>query len=194
MTLVLASGSAVRATILKNAGVSFRVVSPDVDEAALKRQLAGESLEKIAAALADAKALAVRAPAAFVLGSDQILEFRGVAYDKPASRAEAAERLMTMQGDVHTLINAVSIAREGDIVFRHLARPALRMRPMTRREVDAYLARAGDKVLRSVGAYEVEGLGAQLFEAIEGDYFSVLGLSLFPVLEFLRGQDPSLLS
>ena len=184
--LILASGSAIRAKILRDAGVAFEARKPDVDEAAIKRRMRGENLETIAQSLADAKALAIAAPGAFVLGSDQILEYRGKAYDKPGSRGEAAERLLALQGDEHTLINAVSIARDGAVVFRHLSRPRLVMRALTADEIDAYLKRAGDDVLSSVGAYQVEALGGQLFERIEGDYFSVLGLSLFPVLAFLR--------
>lgn len=186
--LILASGSAIRAAILKNAGVAFDVVKPDVDERALQRRMAGASLEAVAEALADAKALAVRAPGAFVLGSDQILEHRGAAYDKPASLAQAAERLAVLQGEAHSLINAVAIARDGEIRFRFLARPVLHMRALSRDDITRYLDRAGADVLQSVGAYQVEGLGAQLFDRIEGDYFAVLGLSLLPVLSFLRTQ------
>lgn len=186
--LILASGSAIRAKILREAGVPFEVRKPNVDEAAIKTRMRGADLERVAQALADAKALAIDAPDVFVLGSDQILEHRGDLYDKPASRAEAAERLLALQGEEHSLINAVAIARNGAIVFRHLARPRLVMRALSAREIDAYLARAGDQVLSSVGAYQVEAIGAQLFERIDGDYFSVLGLSLFPVLGFLREQ------
>lgn len=190
--LILASGSAIRARILEGAGIPFRVTKPGVDESRLKTDMAGAPLEEIAAALAEAKALAVTAPGALVLGSDQILEHEGLLYDKPASRAEAKARLLTLQGGAHTLINAVAIARDGRIVFRHLARPRLVMRALSGAEIDRYLEAAGDDVLASVGAYQVEALGAQLFERIEGDYFAVLGLSLFPVLGFLRDQGAEL--
>jgi septum formation protein len=186
--LILASGSAIRAKILKDAGVAFEARKPDVDEAALKRALSGRDLEAIAQALADAKALAVAAPGAFIIGSDQILEHRGKAYDKPATLAEAADRLFALSGETHTLINAVSVAKDGAIVFRALQRPRLIMRTLSRAEILRYLERAGPDILSSVGAYQVESLGAQLFERIEGDYFSVLGLSLFPLLAFLRAQ------
>lgn len=186
--LILASGSAIRARILRDAGVSFEVRKPDVDERAVKKRMEGEPLEEVAQALADAKALAVTAPGVFVLGSDQILEHRGRPYDKPRSREEAAMRLVALQGEAHTLINAVAIARDGAVLFRCLQRPTLHMRAMSRAEIDRYLERAGDEVLTSVGAYQVEALGAHLFKRIEGDYFSVLGLSLFPVLGFLRAQ------
>ena len=191
-SLILASGSAIRASILTNAGVDFDVVKPGVDEDVIKKSSAEEglSLKKTALALADAKALAVAADAGvYVLGSDQILEFQGRAFDKPKNLDEARDRLADMQADSHTLINAVSIAHEGRIVFRHLERPRLYLRAMSKPEIDQYIEEAGPAILSSVGAYQVEKLGARLFERIEGDYFSVLGLSLFPTLAFLRKAD-----
>lgn len=186
--LVLASGSAIRAKILSAAGVGHTIVRPQVDEDAIKREMQAKSagLEDIAMRLAEAKAFAIAAPGKFVLGSDQILEHRGRLFDKPKDRREAHARLLELQGDAHSLINAVAIARDGYIVFRHLDRPRLFMRPMTGAEIERYLETAGDDVLASVGAYQVEALGAHLFEKIEGDHFAVLGLSLFPVLGFLR--------
>ncbi len=188
--LILASGSAIRAQILDAAGVRFDVVKPGVDEDALKDKARREglSLRETAARLADAKALAVTAPGAVVLGSDQIMAFKGEGFDKPRSMAEAHERLMSLQGQAHTLINAVSIARDAKIVFRHLDEPTLFMRTMSEDEIAAYLEAAGEGVLASVGAYQVEALGARLFERIEGDFFAVLGLSLMPVLGYLRRE------
>lgn len=186
--LVLASGSPIRASILKAAGLEFEILRPDLDEDAIKRENfeAGAGLEETAMALAEAKALAVCAPGALVVGSDQILEHRGRAYDKPRSMTEAASRLLAMQGQAHSLINAVAVAQNGEIVFRHLDRPQLFMRAMTADEIARYLDAAGEGVVASVGAYQVENLGAHLFERIEGDHFAVLGLSLFPLLAFLR--------
>jgi septum formation protein len=189
--LVLASGSAIRAKILRAAGIPFTIVKPDIDESAIKLALTGggAGLEEVAIRLAEAKALAVPAPPEkLVLGSDQILEHRGRLFDKPRDRREAHARLLELQGDVHSLINAVAVAHEGRIVFRHLDRPRLYMRPMTGPEIERYLDTAGGEVLASVGAYQIEALGARLFERIEGDHFAVLGLSLFPVLAFLREQ------
>lgn len=186
--VVLASGSAIRAEILRNAGLKFDVVSPGVDEAAIKRAMAGEDLARIAEALAEAKALAVKAPGVFVIGADQILEFAGEAFDKPADRTDAARRLMALQGAAHALVNSVVVAKDGQILFRRRERAILTMHALTREEIDAYLDRAGPEVLKSVGAYQVEALGAHLFERIDGDYFAVLGLSLFPLLGFLRAQ------
>ena len=189
--LILASGSAIRARILDSAGLVFDVMRPEVDEAAIKRAAlaTGRTLAEIAQLLADAKALAVAAPPdALALGADQILAFDGEGFDKPQSMAEARARLLRLQGRDHALINASAIARGGRIVFRHLAAPRLFMRAMTADEIDAYLAAAGEEILSSVGAYQVEALGSRLFERIEGDYFAVLGLALHPVLGYLRRE------
>lgn len=188
--LVLASGSAIRAQILAAAGVAFVVVKPDVDEDAVKAsaQREGLSLRETAARLADAKALAVASPGDLVLGADQILAFEGRGYDKPRSMADARRRLLELEGRAHSLINAVSIAKDGVVVFRHLDEPTLFMRTMSEKEVDAYLDAAGEDVLASVGAYQVEALGSRLFERIDGDYFAVLGLALMPALGYLRRE------
>ena len=187
--IILASGSAIRAKILSDAGVQFSIMKPDVDEDAIKTAASaqGVSLPDLAAKLADEKALAAHATEhALVIGSDQILEHQGRAYDKPKSLEEAAERLEILQGDVHTLLNAVSIARGGRILWRHLDRPQLHMRKMTRDEIDRYVDEAGPAILSSVGGYQVERLGARLFNRIDGDFYAVLGLSLYPTLRVLR--------
>lgn len=187
--LILASGSAIRARILEGAGVPFDIVRPEVDEDAIRKKALGEgrTLRETAQLLADAKALAVNA-APPVIGSDQILAFEGRGFDKPRTMEEARERLKLLQGRRHTLINAVSIARGGRIVFRHVEEPALHMRAMTDEEIAAYLDAAGDEILSSVGAYQVEALGSRLFDRIDGDYFAVLGLSLYPLLGYLRRE------
>lgn len=187
--LTLASASAIRAAILEGAKIAFDIVRPDVDEDAIKKTAQGEglSLRETAQRLADAKALAVKAPGP-VLGSDQILAFEGRGFDKPATLDDARARLRLLQGRPHRLINAVAIARGGRIVFRHLDEPQLSMRAMTDAEIDAYLDAAGEEILSSVGAYRIEGLGSRLFDKIDGDYFAVLGLSLYPVLGYLRRE------
>lgn len=189
-SLILASGSAIRAKILTGAGLEFSIVKPGVDEGAIKKRLLAEeaALEEIALALAEAKALALSPPGALVIGSDQILEFKGEPYDKPANLAEAKARLLEMQGEAHSLINAVAVAENGRVVFRHIDRPRLFMRRLGADEIDNYLALAGEEILSSVGAYQIESIGSRLFERIEGDHFAVLGLALFPLLDFLRGR------
>lgn len=187
--IVLASGSAIRARILAAAGVAFAVMKPQVDEDAVKRACNAEGLDLEATAmrLAETKALAVAAaPGALVIGSDQILEFEGRAYDKCKTMDEARARLLALSGRPHTLVNAVAVARGGDVLFRRIDRPRLVMRDISGAALDRYLAEAGEEILASVGAYQVEGLGARLFERIDGDYFAVLGLSLFPLLSFLH--------
>jgi septum formation protein len=189
--LILASGSFIRARILEAAGVPFDIVRPDVDEDAVKAASAkaGLSLRETAQRLADEKALAVKADDdRLVLGSDQIMAFEGRGFDKPGSMKEARDRLLLLQGKSHSLINAVSIARGGAVIHRWLEEPVLTMRAVNAEEIDAYLEAAGSEILLSVGAYQVEALGARLFERIEGDYFAVLGLSLIPVLGYLRRE------
>jgi len=189
--LVLASGSAIRAQILDQAGLTFTVIKPNVDEDALKAKGAerGENLEKIAQNLADAKALAVPGNAyQYILGSDQILEFEERGFDKPQSLQEAGERLKLMSGKRHTLINAVTITKDNEIIYQHIDRPKLFLRELSDLEIAAYLKAAGTSILSSVGAYQVEKFGARLFDRVEGDYFAILGLSIFPVLKFLRDE------
>lgn len=191
LRIILASGSAIRAQILRNAGVPFDAIKPNVDEEVIKRQCMkeGVTLEEMAMKLAEAKCLAVaRGENGLVIGSDQILEFEGRPFDKPANMDDARARLMEMQGATHSLINAVVVAREGDVIWRGLDRPRLTMREMNAEEIGAYLGAAGPDILSSVGAYQVENFGARLFDKIEGDYFAVLGLSLFPLLDILRRE------
>jgi len=192
MKIVLASGSAIRAKILNDARIDFEIVKPNVDEAIIKQASAekGLDLQETAAVLADAKSLAVDVDnTALVIGSDQIMEHEGIAYDKPASLEEAADRLKILQGSQHTLINAVSIAQGGRIVHRIIDQPVLHMRTMKDTEIEAYIDAAGPAILSSVGAYQVELLGSRLFDRIEGDFFAVLGLSLYPLLRFLRDAE-----
>jgi septum formation protein len=188
--VVLASASGVRRRLLENAGVSVIIDPGRADEEEIKRAMHadGAPVEACAERLAEIKALRVsgRHQGAIVLGADQMLELDRVWFDKPADREQAAEQLAALAGRTHRLVSAVAAVRNGARIWGHAASARLTMRPLTRQFIGAYLAAAGDQALQSVGAYQLEGLGAQLFSRIEGDYFTVLGLPLLPVLAFLR--------
>jgi septum formation protein len=189
--VTLASKSAIRAAILRGAGVSFEVVSPSVDEASVKEGLLahGGTPRSVAEALAVMKAVAVsRDRPGLVIGADQTLDLAGALYDKATSPDEARERLTLLKGRTHALHAAVAVARDGAAVWRHVETARLTMRAFTDRFLDGYLTRAGTAILDSVGGYQLEGEGAQLFEEIDGDYFSVLGLPLIPLLDALRRE------
>lgn len=187
--LVLASGSATRRALMMAAGVVFDVVHPAVDEDVIKAAMRaeGESAEVAALALADAKAASVADDAAVVVGADQILVCEGEWFDKPADLAAARAQLMQLRGLRHELVTAVTCWRGGERVWWEVARPVLRMRAFSAGFLDAYLAAEGDAVLGSVGAYRLEGLGVQLFDAVEGEQAAVLGLPILGLLGFLRG-------
>ena len=186
--LILASRSAARSEMLTNAGVAFRVEDANVDEDAIKTALVGVDTAEMAVELAMAKALAVsrRDPDAWVLGADQTLAFDGGLVSKAASPVEARSRLISMRGRTHQLHSGAALARDGMVVWSGVDTAEMRMRDVSDDFLDAYLAAEGEKLLASVGSYRLEGLGAQLFEAVDGDYFTVLGLPLWLVLAELR--------
>jgi len=192
MPIVLASASKVRRALLEAAGLEVLADPAAVDEVAVKESLAAEgaSPADIAHALAELKALQVspRHPGKIVLGADQILDCQGRRFDKPESLDGARAQLRALEGRRHRLISAVVAMRDGHRLWHHSGVAELTMRRFSEAFLDSYLAAAGSSVLSSVGGYQLEGLGAQLFTRIEGDYFTVLGLPLLPLLDFLRLQ------
>jgi len=190
--VVLASASATRAAILAQAGIEVLRDSAGVDEDEIKRSFRreGRDAASCAAALAETKAMRVseRHSDALVIGADQMLDCAGTWFDKPRDRGEARAQLAALRGKRHELVSAVAVVRNGAVIWRLVDRPRLTMRAFSDRFLDAYLAALGDDALAAVGVYQLEGLGAQLFERVEGDYFSILGLPLLPLLDFLRGH------
>ncbi|APG82804.1 Maf-like protein [Sinorhizobium americanum CCGM7] len=189
-SLVLASASPFRRALLENAGLTFAARAAQVDERALERPLeqAGASPSDVALALAEAKAKDVSRhfEGALVIGSDQTMSLGTRVYHKPKDMAEAAEHLLSLSGRTHSLNSAIVLVREGDILWRHVSTAHMTVRPLKRAFVERHLRRVGEKALSSVGAYQLEGEGIQLFEKIDGDYFTILGLPMLPLLEKLR--------
>jgi septum formation protein len=186
--LVLASRSPVRRTLLAAAGVPVDAHAADIDERRLEAEAASMPAAEIAALLARAKALSVAKsfPGRLILGADQILTFDGRRFAKPADRAAARAQLRAFAGRTHELHSAVTLVQDEAILFQHADAARLTMRSFSDEFLDCYLDAAGDAVTASVGAYQLEGAGIQLFERIEGDYFTILGLPLLPTLDFLR--------
>ncbi|MES0884782.1 Maf-like protein [Roseibium sp. SCP14] len=190
MALVLASGSRIRAELMQNAGLSIEIDPADVDERAVEAPLLEADFlpEDLASVLAEAKANDVsgRRPGDLVVGADQILAFEGERRTKPEDMEAARRQLLAFSGKTHELHSAVVISQNGEAIWRHVSTARLTMRDLSPPFIGHYLAAAGSDVLSSVGAYQLEGLGVQLFEKIEGDYFTILGLPMLPLLGQLR--------
>nr|WP_211113303.1 nucleoside triphosphate pyrophosphatase [Azospirillum endophyticum] len=188
--MVLASGSRTRAAMLEQAGVTAILDKPLVDEDEVKAagRAEGVSADIVAETLAELKAQRItrRHPGALVVGADQMLECEGRWFDKPADHAAARAQLLDLRGKTHRLVSCAVVVRDGERMWHRIDSARLTMRNFTEAFLDEYLDLVGDDVLHSVGAYQLEGLGAQLFHRIEGDFFTILGLPLLPLLGFLR--------
>ncbi len=187
--LILASQSAARAALLRGAGIPFQTRSPGVDESAVKLRLlaAGSDPRAIALALAQEKAIKASGDhSGLVLGADQTLDLDGELYDKAETLDQARSRLQGLRGRPHQLHAGVAIARDGALIWSEVVSATLRMRAFSDAYLEQYLARQGEAVLGPVGCYHLEGEGIQLFDAIEGDYFAILGLPLAGLLPVLR--------
>lgn len=188
--VILASQSRARQVLLGNAGVRFEAVPADIDERTVQSNSGLSSPGEIAGLLAREKAIFVSArnPGRHVIGADQTLALEQRLFSKPSGRAQAAEQLRLLAGSTHALHSAVAVARDGKVVFDDVCVARMTMRNLSEGEISAYLDAAGEAVTSSVGAYQLESLGVHLFERIEGDHFTVLGLPLLPLLAFLRSE------
>lgn len=190
--LILASGSAIRLRLLQDAGLSVRALPARVDEEAIRQSLEAEQAKPrdIADALAEMKArkVAEKHPKALVLGCDQVLSFRGSVYAKPETLAEAKAQICALRGERHSLISAIVLYDAGSPIWRNISEARLTMHPVSDAYVDAYLSRNWPDVSSSVGGYKLEREGVRFFSAIEGDYFTILGLPLLPLLGYLGSR------
>jgi septum formation protein len=192
ISVLLASASRTRAELLRRAGVDCSAEPARIDETAVKQsmQAAGATPDAAAMALAELKAvkLSRRHGDVLVIGADQLLTAGPVWFDKPPDLAHARAQLTALRNRAHRLHSAVCVVLNGAVIWRHGEQATLTMRPFSDAFLDTYLAEIGDLALESVGAYQLEGRGAQLFAKVEGDYFAILGLPLLPLLDFLRGR------
>jgi nucleoside triphosphate pyrophosphatase len=188
--LILASQSRARQVLLANAGISFKSIPADIDERAVQQKSGLSAPADVAAVLAREKALWVSShqPGKFVIGADQTLAMGDRLFSKPAGRAQAAEQIRALAGRSHELHSAVAVACDGAILFETVTIARMTMRTLGEAEIAAYLDEAGAAVTSSVGAYQLEGLGVHLFDRIEGDHFTILGLPLLPLLAFMRSE------
>ncbi|MAS14091.1 MAG: Maf-like protein [Nitratireductor sp.] len=188
--IILASGSVFRQKMLRDAGVAFRVERAEIDERAVENTLEGSGAdpETVAQILAEAKAVDVseREPGALVIGADQTLSLGDELFHKPADMEGARRHLLKLSGQTHQLNSAAVIARDGEVIWRHVGVARLTMRDLDPGFIGRHLSSVGEKALSSVGAYQIEGEGIQLFEKIEGDTFTIVGLPLLPLLAELR--------
>jgi len=186
--LILASKSAGRQLALLHSGVPFEAIPADVDERAIESRQEGADADSIASALARAKALAISVRGRLVLGADQVASCEGRIFGKPKDMREAEALLRFLSGRRHRLHSAIALARDGAVIFEAIEFADLTMRDLSDAFVAAYLVAVGDDALSTAGAYQIEGLGAQLFSKIEGDHWTIMGLPLLSLLEALRRE------
>jgi septum formation protein len=188
--LIIASQSAVRRSLLANAGIPVEAIPADIDERAIQQSSGLTDPGEIAALLAGEKAkfVAAKHPGRYVLGADQTLALGERLFSKPANRAAAAAQIGLLAGQTHALHSGVNVTKDGVSLFSHVSVARMTMRHLTESEIAAYIDEAGDAVTASVGAYQLERAGVHLFERIEGDHFPILGLPLLPLLGFLRSR------
>ena len=187
--IVLASGSQSRRAVLAAAGVEAETIKPNVDEDAAKASFRASDMKvrDQAMQLAEFKSVKISMrEQGLVIGCDQMLSLDGEPFDKPVDLDDARNHLKKLSGKSHILETAIVISENGKPVWRHLARPKLTVRKLSDEFIDTYVDTIGDPLLSTVGAYQLEGLGAQLFTRIDGDYFTILGLPLLPLLDYLR--------
>jgi nucleoside triphosphate pyrophosphatase len=189
-SLILASQSHARQTLLAHAGIAFEAMPANIDERGIQARSGVSAPGDIARLLAEAKALAVSSRRAghVVIGADQTLALGQRLFSKPNGRAQAAEQLRALAGKTHELFSGVAVALDDRVMYAHVAVARLTMRPLSENNIAAYLDAAGDIVTSSVGAYQLERFGVHLFEHIDGDHFTILGLPLLPLIGFLRSQ------
>lgn len=176
--------------LLANAGISFEAIPADIDERAIQKDSGLSAPSEIAGLLAREKAAFVSSihSARYVIGADQTLALGSRMFSKPAGRSQAADQLRLLAGHTHELHSAVSVARDGKVLFSDVSVAKMTMRHLSDGEIETYLDEAGQAITTSVGAYQLEGLGVHLFERIEGNHFTILGLPLLPLLAYLREQ------
>ncbi|MGV2122307.1 Maf family nucleotide pyrophosphatase [Agrobacterium vitis] len=191
--VILASTSPFRRQLLEQAGLRFTAMAPDIDEREIEGRAEHQhvSPQELAQVLSCEKALAVsrQAPDGVVIGGDQVLALGERIYHKPKDISSARDQLLSLRGETHVLYSALALAKQGEVIWRHVSQARMTMRMFSETFLDDYLDRAGGAILKSVGGYQIEGLGVQLFSDIVGDYFTIVGVPLLPLMEKLRELD-----